>query len=67
MHIWYGINSAVERRLARDILQLREAGYVFSLKIFKDVGHGGLAGEHPDRFLAEVMKAHRHSLQKKKA
>ena len=64
MHIWYGINSTVERRLARDIKQWQDAGYAFSLKIFKNVGHGGLAGEHTDRFLKEVMKAHLRSLEK---
>lgn len=64
MHIWYGINSTVERRLARNIRQWKDAGYAFSLKIFRDVGHGGLAGEHTDRFLREVMKAHLHSLEK---
>ncbi|MCM1496239.1 MAG: hypothetical protein NC089_10635 [Bacteroides sp.] len=64
MYIWYGINSTVERKLAKNIKQLQDKGYKFTLKIFKDVGHGGLAGEYPDRFLKEVIKAHAHSLKK---
>ncbi|MCM1044626.1 MAG: alpha/beta fold hydrolase [Candidatus Gastranaerophilales bacterium] len=66
MYIWYGIDSTVERRLAKNIRQLQDAGYQFTLKIFKNVGHGGLAGEQPDRFLEEVEKAHAHSLKKAK-
>ena len=64
MYIWYGINSTVERRLAKNIKQLQDAGHQFTLKIFKDVGHGGLAGEQPERFLKEVIKAHEQSLEK---
>ncbi|MCM1161924.1 MAG: alpha/beta hydrolase [Roseburia sp.] len=64
MHIWYGINSSVERSLAKSIRQWQDAGYAFSLKIFRDVGHGGLVGEQPEHFLKEVMKAYSHSLEK---
>lgn len=61
MHIWYGVNSTVERRLAKDIQDWKKAGYAFSLKIFKDLGHGGLAGEHPDHFLEEIIAANESS------
>ncbi|MCM1284934.1 MAG: hypothetical protein NC213_00125 [Acetobacter sp.] len=61
MHIWYGVNSTVERRLAKDIQSWKDAGYAFNLKIFTDVGHGGLAGEHPDRFLEEIIAANESS------
>ncbi|MCM1561539.1 MAG: hypothetical protein NC123_18685 [Butyrivibrio sp.] len=64
MYIWCGIDSTVERRLAKNIKQLQDSGYQFTLRIFKDVGHGGLAGEQSERFLKEVMKAHAHSLKK---
>ena len=63
MHLWYGINSTVERRLAKNIQQWQDAGYAFSLKIFKNVGHGGLAGEYPEKFLREVTAAHESSLK----
>ncbi len=66
MHIWYGIDSAVEKKLARNIKQWQNAGHAFTCKIFKNLGHGGLAGEHPERFLKEVVKAHLHSLEKQK-
>ena len=32
----------------------------FSCKIFEDMSHGGLVGEHTERFIQEVEKAHRH-------
>lgn len=64
MHIWYGINSSVERKLARNVREWKNSGYAFTCKIFRNVGHGGLAGEHKERFLAEVIKAHKHSLEK---
>ncbi|MCM1164394.1 MAG: alpha/beta hydrolase [Lachnospiraceae bacterium] len=64
MYVWYGINSSAERKIAKNIQKLQDAGYAFTLKIFKDVGHGGLAGEQTDRFLKEVMKAHLKSLEK---
>jgi len=35
------------------------------VKIFADLGHGGLAGEHPDEFLKEVRAAHERSAGKK--
>lgn len=54
---------SVEHR-ERNIRQWQDAGYAFSLKIFTDVGHGGLAGEHTERFVEEVMKAHLGSLEK---
>jgi len=33
-------------------------------KIFSDLGHGGLAGEHPQQFSQEIQAAHRRSLEK---
>ncbi|MCM1134721.1 MAG: hypothetical protein NC400_04010 [Clostridium sp.] len=59
MHIWFGINSSVEKKLARNLKKWEEAGYAFTSKIFTDVGHGGLAGEQTERFLEEVITAHR--------
>lgn len=63
MFIWHGMKSAVEKKLAKHMDTIREKGYPFTYKVFHDVGHGGLAGEHPERFLREVSKAHAHSLQ----
>ena len=33
---------------------------------FTELGHGGLAGEHPEEFSKEVQAAHRRSLEKEK-
>lgn len=65
MYIWHGINSQVERRLARDIQKWQEAGFSFTYKVFPDIGHGGLAGEHTEQFVEEVKAAHTTSLAKK--
>lgn len=67
MHIWHGVNSSVEKKLAKDIRKWQDAGYAFTYKAFHDVGHGGLAGEHTDRFMEEIKATHQLSLDKKKA
>ena len=41
---------------------LKASGYPFAVKIFTDLGHGGLAGEHPEQFEQEVSAAHGKSL-----
>lgn len=41
---------------------LKASGYPFAVKIFTDLGHGGLAGEHPEQFVQEVSAAHGKSL-----
>lgn len=64
MYIWHGIDSSAEKRLARNMQKLKDTGYPFTHKIFTDVGHGGLAGEHTDRFAKEVLAAHARSLTK---
>ena len=43
----------------------QDAGYAFIYKVFTDLGHGGLAGEHPKQFFEEVTKAHENSLKNK--
>lgn len=35
-------------------------------KVFPNMGHGTLAGEHPEQFSLEVQAAHRKSLEKEK-
>ena len=64
VHIWHGIKSSVEKKLARNMNEWQDAGYAFTYKIFTDLGHGGLVGEHPEQFLEEVTKAHENSLEK---
>ena len=54
LHIWHGINSPVERKLAKDIQKWQDAGYAFSYKVFRNVGHGGLIAEHTEQFIEEV-------------
>ena len=65
VYIWHGIRSSVEKKLARNMKEWQDAGYAFTYKIFTDLGHGGLAGEHPEQFLEEVTKAHDNSLKNK--
>ncbi|MBQ8995991.1 MAG: alpha/beta hydrolase [Oscillospiraceae bacterium] len=61
MHIWYGIQGTVDKKLSQGIEDLKKSGYPFSYKIFPDMGHGGLAGENPERFLLELAAAHESS------
>lgn len=45
MHLWYGIKGTVDKKLSRGLADLKSRGYPFRVKIFADLGHGGLAGE----------------------
>lgn len=58
MHLWYGIKGSVDKKLSAGLDALRRKGYPFDVKIFTNLGHGGLAGEHPKEFSAEVQAAH---------
>ena len=58
MHLWYGIKGSVDKKLSAGLDALRRNGYPFDVKIFTNLGHGGLAGEHPKEFSAEVRAAH---------
>ena len=62
MFLWYGIKGTVDRKLSANLDQLKATGYPFELTIFPELGHGGLAGEHPARFVAEVTVAWQKSL-----
>ena len=64
MYLWYGIRGSVDKKLSAGLESLKKAGYPFETKIFTNLGHGGLAGEHPEAFLKEVQAAHRHSLER---
>lgn len=65
MHLWYGIKGTVDKKLSAGLDALKAKGYPFTVKIFLDMGHGGLAGEHPEEFSREVQAAHaRRSGQK---
>ena len=58
MFLWYGIKGSVDKKLSKGLDELQKQGYPFTVKIFTDLGHGGLAGEHPAQFLEEVTQAH---------
>lgn len=62
MFLWYGIKGTVDRKLSANLDQLKATGYPFELTIFPELGHGGLAGEHPARFVTEVTAAWQKSL-----
>ena len=62
MFLWYGIRGSVDKKLSVGLGALKKTGYPFETKIFTNLGHGGLAGEHPEAFLQEVQAAHRHAL-----
>ena len=64
MYIWHGINSSVEKKLAKNMEKIKETGYPFTYKVFTDVGHGGLAGEQIPRFAGEVRAAHSKTIAK---
>ena len=66
MYLWYGIKGTVDKKLSANLDQLKRGGYPFEKKIFSDLGHGGLAGEHPQQFSQEVQAAHRRSLEESK-
>lgn len=58
MFLWYGIKGSVDKKLSVNLRELQAKGYPFEVNIFTELGHGGLAGEHPQQFLEEVTKAH---------
>lgn len=58
MHLWYGIKGTVDKKLSSQLEVLEAQGYPFKYKIFTELGRGGLAGEHPEQFLEEMIKAH---------
>ncbi|MDO5538662.1 MAG: hypothetical protein Q4F83_01115 [Eubacteriales bacterium] len=60
----HGIGSGVEKKLAKNIKKWQDAGYTFTCKVFPNIGHGGLAAEHPEQFLEEAIAAHENSLEK---
>ena len=62
MHLWYGIKGSVDKKLSKNLGTLKASGYPFAVKIFTDLGHGSLAGEHPEQFVQEVSAAHGKSL-----
>ena len=57
MHLWYGIKGTVDKKLSENLDRLKDTGYPFEVKIFTELGHGGLAGEHPDQFVKEVSES----------
>ena len=61
MHLWYGIQGSVDKKLSKNLGQLKQSGYPFEVKIFTNLGHGGLAGDRPAQFSQEVQAAHRRS------
>ena len=62
LYIWHGIRSSTEKKLAKHIREWQDKGYAFTYKVFPNMGHGTLAGEHPELFSKEVQTAHRRSL-----
>ena len=64
MFLWYGIRGSVDKKLSAGLEALKKTGCPFETKIFTDLGHGGLAGEHPEEFLQEVQAARLHSLER---
>ena len=64
MYLWYGIRGRADKKLSAGLETLRKTEYPFETKIFTNLGHGGLAGEHPEAFLQEVQAAHRRSSER---
>lgn len=58
MHIWYGIKGTVDKKLSEGMESLKQKGYPFTVKIFEDMGHGGLIGENTEQFIEEVETVH---------
>ena len=58
MFLWYGIKGSVDKKLSANLGKLKAQGYPFEEKIFTDLGHGGLAGEQPRRFMEEITRAY---------
>ena len=63
-HLWYGIKGNVDKKLSSVLDGLRKKGYKFDVKIFPELGHGGLAREQPERFVDEVSAAHEKDIGK---
>ena len=64
MYVWHGVKSSTEKKLAKHVGEWKEKGYPFTYKVFSNMGHGTLAGEHPEEFAKEVRAAHRTSVEK---
>jgi len=64
LYIWHGIRSSTEKKLAKHIRKWQDKGYAFTYKVFPNMWHGTLTGEHPELFSKEVQTAHRCSLKK---
>ena len=62
MFLWYGIKGSVDRKLSANLDKLKAQGYSFEEKIFADLGHGGLAGEQPRRFMEEITLAYQKAI-----
>ncbi len=43
MYIWHGINSTVEKKLAKDMEKVGAMGHPFTYKVFTNLGHRGKA------------------------
>jgi len=65
MNIWHCTNSYAEKRLAKNMNEIKAKGYSFTYKVFTDVGHGGLPGEQVERFADEVKAAHSKAIANK--
>ena len=65
MFLWYGAKGSVDKRLSAGLDALKQRGYPFEVKIFTDLGHGGLAGEHPRQFSREVQAAYQRASGKR--
>ena len=61
MVLWYGIKGTVDKKLSANLDTLKKEGWPFTVKIFTNLGHGGLAGEHPRQFMEELTKAQRRT------
>ena len=65
LYVWHGIKSATERKLAKNMQEWTDKGYAFTYKIFSNMGHGSLAGEHWEQFAQELAMAHQETLKKR--
>ena len=48
------------------IQKWQDAGYAFTYKVFRNVGHGGLIAEHTEQFIEEVKAVHAASPEREK-
>ena len=63
MFLWYGMKGTVDKKLSANLDILKRGGYPFELKIFNDLGHGGLAAD-TRQFSMEVQAAYESSTAK---